>query len=216
MRGIQIGEHHTGDDWGLLLNSKSVSPPAPKVVTVAVDGRDGDLDLSEALTGEMRYSNREASFGFILTEGTQIERETLIGEIINAVHGLRKNIILPDDPDHYLVGRCNVSEVKNDRAYGTLRITATCEPYRYSVLETVRTITATTTAKEVVLTNSGRKTVVPSITVTGSVSVTFGDSAVTLSTGTYKIASLTLKSGPTILKVSGSGTIVFTYREGVL
>lgn len=216
MRGIQIGEYHTGEDWGLLLNSKSVNPPTPKVVTVTVDGRDGDLDLSEALTGEIRYNNREASFGFLLTEGTQIERENLIDEIINAVHGLRTNIILPDDPDHYLVGRCSVSEVKNDRAYGSLRIVANCEPYRYSLIEVTRTITATETPTDFALHNSGRKTVTPTLEVTGSVTLVYGTTSVGLETGTYKLPSLLLKRGATTLTISGSGKVVFTYREAVV
>lgn len=216
MREIQIGDYHTAEDWGLILNSKTLNPPTPKVVTVAVDGRDGDLDLSEALTGEIRYENREALFVFLVTEGTQTEREERIDEIINAVHGLRTSIILPDDPDHYLVGRCSVSDVFNDRAYGSFRITANCEPYRYAITEVTRTITATETATDFVLNNSGRKTVTPTIKVTGSVTLEFGSTTVTLENGTYKLPSLTLKKGATTLKIRGSGSVVFTYREGVL
>lgn len=216
MRGVKFDDYHSADDWDLILNSKTINPPTPKYVTVEVDGRDGNLDLSEALTGEVKYNNREASFGFILAEGSQSDREDLISTIVNAIHGKRKKIVEPDDPDHYLIGRCTVGEITNTRAYGTLFVSVDCEPYRYALTETVRTITATSTATEVVLTNNGRKTVVPTIVVTGSVSVEFDNTTTTLSDGSYKIASLTLKTGSKILKIKGSGTIVFSYREGVL
>lgn len=216
MRGIQIGDYHTVEDWNLILNAMTVNPPTPKFVSVPVDGRDGDIDLSDALTGEVMYENREANFTFIVTDGTQTDRENKIDEIINAVHGLKASIVLPDDPDHYLVGRCSVSEVKNDRAYGSFRITANCEPYRYSLIETTRTVTATATPTDFVLYNSGRKTVTPTLVVTGSVNLVFGTTAVGLEDGTYKLPSLALKKGATPVTISGSGSVIFTYREAVL
>lgn len=216
MRGIQIGEYHTVEDWDLILNEMTINPPTPKLVSVPVDGRDGDIDLSDALTGEVMYNNREASFMFLVTGGTQIERENKIDEIINAVHGLKTSIVLPDDPDHYLVGRCSVSEVKNDRAYGSFRITANCDPYRYSLIETTRTVNATATATDFVLYNAGRKTVTPTLVVTGSVTLVYGTTSIGLENGTYKLPSLALRKGATPVKISGSGSVIITYREAVL
>ena len=46
MRGVKFGENHTAEDWGLILNAKTINPPTPKYIKVAVDGRDGDLNLS--------------------------------------------------------------------------------------------------------------------------------------------------------------------------
>lgn len=216
MRGIKIGEYHSADDWELILNSKTINPPTPKYVRVPVDGRDGDLDLSEALTGEIKYNDREASFTFLLTNGSYSDREELIGEIINYVHGQRRDIILPDDTDHYLVGRCSVADIHNDKAYGSIKITATCEPYRYSVNEVNRVITATSTSTDVILSNVGRKTVTPTLIIVGEVSLTFADTSVTLGAGTYKLSALNLKAGQTIVSVKGSGTVTFNYREAIL
>lgn len=216
MRGVYFGDNHTVADWGLILTAKTIDPPTPKIININIDGRDGTLDLSRALTGEMKYNDREAFFSFLVTEGTQSDRSYMIQNIINAVHGQRLQIIEPDFPYLYLVGDCTVSEVVNNKAYGSFTVTATCEPYRYNVNETIRNITLTSTPTEIALVNSGRKTLIPTITVTGSVDLVINTTSVSLGAGTYKLTSLQLKNGVTLLTASGSGTVTFTYREAVL
>ena len=216
MRGVKFGDHHTADDWGLILNAKVINTPAPKYVKISVDGRDGDLNLSRTLTGDMKYSNREASFTFLVTDGSQEERAELISEIVNLIHGNELQIIEPDDPDHFLLGECSVNSIQNSKSYGSFIVSAVCEPYRYANEEIRRTITASATESNVVLTNSGRKTLIPTVTVTGTVNLTIGTSKVSLGAGTYKLTSLILRPGSNVVGVSGSGSITFTYREGVI
>ena len=216
MRGVKFGDYHTADDWGLILNAKVINTPAPKYVKISVDGRDGDLNLSRTLTGDMKYNNREASFTFLVTDGSQEEREELINEIVNLIHGNELQIIEPDDPDHFLLGECSVNSIQNTKSYGSFIVSADCEPYRYAIEEIRRTITASATASNVVLTNSGRKTLIPTVTVTGTVNLTIGTTKVSLGAGTYKLTSLILRPGSNVVGVSGSGSITFTYREGVI
>lgn len=216
MRGVSFGSYHTAEDWDLILNEKSLTPPEPKTTYISIEGRDGDLDISEALSGEIKYNNRTASFKFLLTEGSYSDREAAISEILRIVHGKRLKITLDDNPEYYLSGRCTVTERINDRAYGVIAIECNCDPWFYNQTETSRSITATSTVQTVVLANNGGKTVTPEVTVTGSVTIGFGSSSVTLSAGTYKLTDLLLKTGNTSVTVKGSGTVVFKYREGVL
>lgn len=216
MRGVYFSDYHTNNDWGLILNSKELDPPAPKVVKVSVDGRDGDLDLSEALTGEIRYENREARFTFLITEGSQADREYMLNTIVNAIHGKTHKIILPDDLEHYLIGRCSISEVTNDRAFGSFSVSADCEPYRYSIYETKRTIELTDTPAEIALSNSGRKTIIPTLVVANTANITFGTTSLALSAGTYQIPALKLASGINTIVVTGVGSLALSYREAVL
>ena len=216
LRGVRFGNYHTAGDWGLILNQKSIDPPTPKIVSVSIDGRDGELDLSEALTGEITFENRRALFVFLITEGTYLDRESMIANIYRAVHGRKLNIIIDDDFTRYLVGRCSITEVTNNNAYGMITIEANCEPYRYSVYDTVRTIDVTATPTDILLSNKGVKSVTPTLKVTGTVNITFGTSTISLSAGEYKISDLVLTSGETLIKVQGSGTLVVTYREGIL
>ena len=216
MRGVYFGDYHTVADWGLILSAKTIDPPTPKLVTVNIDGRDGTLDLSRALTGDIKYNDREASFSFLITEGSQPDREYMLQTIINAIHGQRLQIIEPDFPWLYLIGECKVSKVRNSKAYGSFTVSATCEPYRYFIDEINRVITASDTSLDVVLTNTGRRTLTPLITVSDSVNLAWGTTSASLSAGTYKLPELTLPTGTTIVTVSGSGTVAFTYREAVL
>ena len=216
MRGITIGDIHTANDWDLILNAMSVAPPEPKYTKISIDGRSGDLNLSRALTGDLHYNNRPLSFVFLLTGGNQAEREDKVNEIVNLIHGTEQNIILPDDVSYYFFGECSISEVVQNKAYASFRLNVDAEPYKYSINETKRLIELSSTAKEIVLVNRGRKKLVPTIEVTGSVTLEYGSSKTTLGAGTYKLLDLQLPTGNTLLQVSGSGSVTFTYREAVL
>lgn len=216
MRGVYFDDKHTGDDWNLILNSKSIDPPAPKYVKISVDGRNGDLNLSRALTGDISYANREVNYTFIATEGTQEEREALISQIVNYCHGQERKIIDPDYPDYYFIGEITVSNIRNDRAYGTFTISGDCEPFKYSVEEINRLISLTSTESVINLTNGGTKTLIPTVTVDGNANIKIGNDSVSLGSGTYKLTALRLPSGSTPITVSGSGTLTLTYREAIL
>lgn len=216
MRGIQFNNYHSGDDWNLILSARNSNPPTPKYIKVPVDGRDGDLNLSRVLTGEIRYNNRSVSYSFIATEGTREEREELISFITNELHGQEIKIIEPDDPDHYLIGDAEVVNVVKHKAYATFDVTATCEPYRYSINDINRIIELTSTETNVVITNTGTKTLIPTVIVDGSVNITIESSSIALSSGTYKLTSLKLKKGATVIGVKGSGTLTISYKEGII
>ena len=58
--GALIGDEHTLRDWGAIItNSDVIGMPEPNTVLLEVPGRSGRLDLSEVLTGDVTYSNRE-------------------------------------------------------------------------------------------------------------------------------------------------------------
>ena len=209
-------KYNTAYDWGLLLTAKTVSDPEPKTNYQELDGVSGSLDLTEALTGEVAYSDRTLKASFSMSDGTVQEREAMLRQITAALHGRRVHIIEPDAPEHYLVGRVKVTGRTNSHAYATLDIEATCEPWRYAVNETNRILTMKRQSLDIVLHNAGVKPVCPVITVTGSVSITDNGVTTELTPGSYKITDIRLQPGANVITVSGSGTVVFTYREAVL
>jgi hypothetical protein len=140
----------------------------------------------------------------------------MINTIVNAIHGKTCKIILPDDLEHYLIGRCSVSDVTNDRAFGSFTVSADCDPFRYSVYETKRTIDLTNTPVAIALSNSGRKTIIPTLVVENTASISFGNTDLSLGAGTYQIPALKLASGITTITVSGAGSLALSYREAVL
>ena len=59
-KGALINDEHTLRDWGAAItNSDVVGMPEPQTVLLDIPGRSGRLDLSEVLTGDVSYGNRE-------------------------------------------------------------------------------------------------------------------------------------------------------------
>lgn len=212
-RGVKFGEYHTAADWGMLLTEKAIEPPKPKTKVVKIDGRDGDIDLTEALGGVVRYESRKLSFKFLLIDGTYDERNNIVSDVMAHVHGKRLGVLLDDDMDYHFVGRCNVTNVSNKASMGELDIEVEADPYRLKVVDTVRAVSVVGDTLDVVVQNLGVKTVVPEITVNGDVDLTFDGVTSHLESGTYKINSVKFASGLNYLNVSGTGDVVFTFRE---
>lgn len=208
-------KYNTRTDWDLVLISKTITPPEPKTNYVNIDGMDGTLDLSEVLTGEPTYKDRVITATFWTDNGNRSEREKLFRDITAALHGRKIQIIEPDDTDHYFIGRVVINSNKNVLAYLEFSITITCEPWRYAI-DDITTPVSVSKPINVVMSNNGVKTVCPTITVVGTVTITYNDLEVKLNDGTYKLSHIKLKRGNNILSLSGSGTVIITYREADL
>ena len=68
MIGVTIGEKHSYNDWGLILSSKIISPPKPKLNQISVPVRDGTIDLTETLTEDIKFEDRMISLTFSVVE----------------------------------------------------------------------------------------------------------------------------------------------------
>ena len=212
-----LDKFNTWYDWRLILTDKDVTPPEPNTNYVTIDGMSGSLDLSEALTGEVTYKDRKVSASFWTDYGSRKDREKLLRDIRVALHGKKVKIIEPDDPDHYFIGRIVVKSQSNNLAYAEFKIEATCEPWRYSIDESVRMINVNNQiVTDVVIHNNGVKTLSPVITVTGSVDITYNGVKTSLTAGSYKISDIKLRQGVNVIGVSGNGSVTFTYKEADL
>lgn len=219
-RRILFGDYDTAAVGRWTLTGWTLSAPVVRTNYITVPGRDGDLDVSTTLTdGEPRYANRTLTATFECSEGTRLEREATINTMTNWLDGWRSNIVLPDDDGHYLTGRISVVKEYNDPAHAAVTVTANCDPWRYNSEETVISLTATTAAQTALLRNLGRRTVVPTLTISGdgaSVNLVAGTASWTLGSGIYQLPDLVLKQGGLLIDYSGTGLLQFVYREAVL
>ena len=122
-------------------------------------------------------------------------------------------VTLDDDSDYYFIGRCTVKSHENSRAMGTIEIDVDADPYRLKVVDTIRTASVIGDSVDVVCQNLGMKTVVPVITVTGNVAITFDGVTNSLETGSYEINTIKFSPGDNYIHVSGTGDVVFTFQE---
>lgn len=130
------GTINTWDDWHLIPTSRPVFQQG-KVKTTYVDipGADGQIDLTEALSGYPTYSNREGSLEFIVANGYRKNWATGFSQFANWLHGRRLRIILDDDPEYFYEGRLSLNEWKsnNDGTWSNVTIDYNLKPYKYSV-----------------------------------------------------------------------------------
>lgn len=217
-RGMTFGSYLTHTDGRWTLTKWELSAAVYKQNLVEVPGRSELLDLSTSLTdGEPTYGSRTLTATFESSEGNRLAREDRISQMINALDGYRMNIILPDDADHYLVGRVSVKRLYNDEAHASVQVTATCEPWKYAKDETVVALQATAEEQTATLINRGRLGVVPLLTITeGEVLLRYGSASWALQAGTYALPDIYLLYGEHAIAFSGSAVFNFTYREAVL
>lgn len=220
-RKMLFGTYDTDITGQWTLTEWELEPAQVITNLVDVPGRiKGPLDMSTVLTdGEPRFGSRTLVAVFESSEGDRLARKARIDTMVNWLTGWRMNIVLPDDPDRYLVGRITVEPLYNDLAHASVQVTAVCEPWLYKSTETVVSLTAAATEKTATLSNPGRMTVVPLLEIAGtgaSVLIKFGTASWTLGPGTYQLPDLVLPQGEHLLAYSGTGSVKLTYREAVL
>lgn len=202
------------NEWNIVLTKAEIPLPTPKTSTVDVKGADGLLDLSEVLTGDVQYNNRQLKLTFEMMDDT--DYYNLISNIGNYLHGKVITVTLTNDECYYYTGRATINQWECSKRKGIIVITVDCEPYKYLTIDTVRTVSVTGQTKTVTLINS-RKRVCPIFDVTGTISVTVDNVKYELAEGQQQqLINFILIEGNNTIQVSGNGTVVITYRQGAL
>lgn len=215
MNGVTINGKHSLDDFGVYLQPKSIPVPAAKTVTVSVKGADGEIDLSTALTdGNIRYENRIIELSFAVIDTEEKTLDVAIEEFVTAIHGKTLNLVFDDDPEHYFVGRCEVTQRDYQHGYAIITCKFNAEPFRYDVEVTTVTKDVSGTAN-VILLNS-RQWVVPTITSSAAMQVIYQGVIYTVMQGMHVNDNIVLREGENVLGFIGNGTVTIEYRQGVL
>lgn len=220
-RTIKLGEYDTAAHGLWTLSALDFPEPTPVSNLVDVPGRyRGPLDLSTVLTdGLPTYGTRSLTATLESSEGDRAARGDRISEMVNQLHGQRVNIVLPDRPEHYAVGRLSVTLLYNDPAHASVQVSAECEPWLYAAEETEVVLQAATGEKTEHLRNGGSMPVLPVVTVSGegvSFSLQYAGNSWSLGPGVYELPALLLTPGDHTVTYSGAGTATIKYREAVL
>ena len=213
MSDIRFGTRWAHADYGLIVAPYAIPMPEPQTNFVEIPGRDGALDLSEAF-GTVRYTDRVIP----LTLYVRAPFDAQISVFAADVHGRRMNVIFDRDPTFYYDARVTVEDVERHAGYCELSLECRVKPYKLEHFETTITVLPTGIAS-VTLTNT-RMPVVPVVTVSAEMTLAFTlsgkDYTINLATGTHIVPSLVLMEGDTLIGITGTGRITFTYRKGAL
>lgn len=231
MNGVMIGEKHSYRDFGLILSSKVIGPPEPQTKFVAVPMRDGSLDLTESLTGDVRFKDRTITMTFSVIDPVNMW-SARVSEIENYLHGKRFRIIFDDDCAFYYVGRVEANSWKSQKGYGKLVIEGTCEPYKYDVQSTSEDWLWDVfdfetgyihEASEVVVDGQAdiviigkRKQTYMTITASAEMTMEYAGMTFIIKEGTQKLYDVLLPEGENVLTFKGNGTVTVDYIGGSL
>ena len=213
MSDIRFGTKWAHADYGLIVAPYAIPMPEPQTNFVEIPGRDGALDLSEAF-GTVRYTDRIIP----LTLYARAPFDATLSAFAADVHGRRMSVIFDRDPTYYYDARVTVEDVERHAGYCELSLKCRAKPYKLEHFETTITVLPAGSATAT-LTNA-RKPVVPTITVSAGMTLTFTITGVVytinLSAGSHVVPSLVLLEGDTEVEITGTGLITFTYRKGAL
>jgi hypothetical protein len=214
---LKIGDKYTSDDWSLLLSSFEIGSPQPKTIYIDIPSGDGSIDLTESLTGEVHYGNREITAKFT-TKAPRSQWRSLFDTIKAYCHGRKYPIVIPFDNDHYYIGRVNVGPLIHRTSRAEFDVSITCDPYKYKNNLTSLTFTIGASGTLTTTLINSRKRVIPTITVSASTQVIFDDTSTTISAGTHKITNVVLIEGNNSITFNAAQgtTITVTYQEGAL
>lgn len=132
VKGVWFGEYHSYQDWGMWLSKRpDLGSPEPRLNLVDVRGMDGNLDLTEVNSGDVKFSNRTLVFTFAKMVPAW-QQEEFKSTVRNALHGrVIDEIYLDEDIAWAYTGRAYV-EFENLESW-KLQIVVTVDAFPYAM-----------------------------------------------------------------------------------
>ena len=228
--GVTIGDKHSYNDFGLLMKTKVISPPEVQTKFLEVPMRNGSIDMTDTLTGSVKYKNRPITIKFKILDRYE-DVWTKVSEVENYLHGDRMKVIFDDDPGFYYVGRLSVKNPSINKNVGTFEVTGIMEPYKYDasiedgewlwdnfnfeegfISDLEFTVEETYTAQVMGLKNEAY----PTITVSSDMTVLYSGNTFSLKAGKNVLYDMILATGVNELIFNGTGDVKISYTGGIL
>ncbi len=197
----------------ILLDGYTLSPPEPKTYTVDIPGGDGVIDLTQSLTGDVAYKNRQQEFTFAVINPDSFERVKT--EVSNFLHGKEFDYQISMDPGYTYHGRFSVKEY-NHKLYsypglvGTFSIDIDAEPYK---LKKHMSFKLNATGGKMFTLESGRKPVHPVIECSQPCRVRWNNVIVNVPAGTYRLNDVLFNYGQNNIYINSWQLYNITWYE---
>jgi hypothetical protein len=233
MLGVRFDDIHTYDDWGLhWLEPYTIDYPEADVRTVDIPGTDGVIDLTEAITGHVRYKNRKFDLQFETLDGDYFRHEMIKLQIAAYLHGKRRKVYLDTDPGYYYDARLTVAVEKTSKTDAIITVTGDADPFKYQIFtagddwlwDTFCFETDTIRESKDLLVQGERAVylaptqspVAPKITCSAPMTLKYKDETVSLPAGQFQSPYIVLENEENVLTFTGSGVVTIDYRAGAL
>lgn len=179
----------------VLLDGYTLSPPEPKTTTVEIPGRDGVLDLTESLIGDVTYNNRSMTFTFLIVDLEQFE--VIKTQVSNALHGRKFNFEMSMDPGYTYTGRFKITSYThmatwNHGICGYIEVEIDAEPYK---LKSHYVYNLNATGGAMFQLPSGRKKVHPIVEISAPARIRFKNVVYRIGAGRFQLNDVLFEEG---------------------
>lgn len=228
---VKIGDKNSQDDFNMVLTHYEISPPEVQTQFVEVPLRDGSLDFTEALTGDVRYKDRKITmkFNFLGKKDTFPAR---ISELENFLHGRRLHVTFDDDVAFYYDARLSVTEYDGSNNQGRVTIEGIAQPYKYNIQSSnedwlwdpfdfesgyINELSNMEIDRGTILTIIGSvKNTTPIVTTTDQIEIVTPHETFVVLPGTSTIYGWKLSDGENTIIIRGTATVSIDFRGGML
>ena len=230
-RGVSFDGKHT-NEWDLLLSKVSMTFPEPKTYSIEVPGRDGEIDLTESLTKDVKYKNRKITLEFNFIKAIK-SFTGVVSQIATFLHGKSKSkIIIDGDDAYYYIGRVTINKKETDVKIGKLVLEVDADPYKYErylsdeewvwddfsfsdgIIYNLKNIEVRGNKELIVI--GRRKHVTARYIVKGYITIEFNSIKYKLQDQEVTIPEIIFQEGENKVLLSGYGTLTISYRGGCL
>lgn len=230
--------YHTVDDWNLGLgNNNYIGDPEMETTYISIPGRDGLIDVSEAISGRRVYKKRELAFelGGIHPHWNW---DATISGMRNNIEGRVCRLTLDNDAEYYWRGRVFIQGFDRFRSLGTFTLAVpNADPYKYDILsstdpwlwdpfnfetgEIIQEEAHVIVGSDTITIPHGHMPITPDLVVSdkisGTFTVTFDGTTYELVTGSNKIPAIMVGGDDdVVLTFMGTATVQIVYRGGSL
>lgn len=179
----------------VLLDGYTLSPPEPKTTTVEIPGRDGVLDLTESLIGDVSYGNRSMTFTFLIVDLEQFE--VVKTKVSNALHGRKFNFEMTMDPGYTYTGRFKIKSYTHTATWshgicGYIEVEIDADPYK---LKSHYVYNLNATGGAMFNLESGRKKVHPIIELSAPARIRFKNVVYRIGAGRFQLNDILFEEG---------------------
>lgn len=231
-------ERNTWTNWSLIPSNRPIfTAPSPKTNYVDIPGSNGQLDLSEVVSGKPTFEDRTGSIEFVVLkpyvdDGSWLQ---LYSEIMEFLHGQSMECYLADEPYYRYRGRFDISWETGQNA-SAVTINYDVYPYKlepswsdedwlwdpfdfkYGVIRNFKSLTVTGSLTVVVPKTADWQA--PTITVDSTddsgMDVQYGGKTYHLNDGVNRNPNLMVKNSDATFVFTGNGTISMRMRGGKL
>ena len=126
---------HSYNNWRLYVaNNDPIGEPKQYTNYIEIPGRDGKVDLSEALSRKPIFTSREIKI-YLAGFRDTTEWDAVISSFRNHIMGRVCRITFDTDPEYYWKGRVGIIDFKPVKEFGKFLLEMPeADPYKYSVL----------------------------------------------------------------------------------